>query len=145
MKAVTLGQSDWSTTEWAAGQAWLPGRTSPSRCGADIGSGLVKENGEYVATSGTHDGLPVGDYRVIVTPPRLDPKEEQENEQKNTAVVMQALISRNRKDLEKVSYPQEAIVPQKYWRDTTSGLTFQVKEGQNTAPLELASDPDKKK
>lgn len=115
----------------------------PVSAGADIGSGLVKENGNYVATSGAHDGLPIGDYRVIVSPPPLDPKEEEELTKKNSAAVMKALITKSRKELDKVEYPQDAIVPRKYWRDTSSGLTFKVIEGENKAPIELKSEKKK--
>ena len=82
--------------------------------------------------------------RVLVSPPKMDPKEEEELTKKNSQAVMTALIKRDRRELEKVEYPQDAIVPRKYWAETTSGLTCSVKEGENTADFELTR-PEKKK
>lgn len=111
----------------------------PTSAGAEIGSGVIGDDGTYVAASGKHKGLPVGDYRVIVTPPRLDPQEAAELEKKNTQIVMGALIKKDRKELDKVEYPQDAFVPRKYWTESTSGLALTVKEGENSADFELTS------
>lgn len=116
----------------------------PSSAGAEIGSALIRDDGTYVAISGDHPGVPIGDYRVLVSPPKMDPKEEEELTKKNSQAVMTALIKKDRRELEKVEYPQDAIVPRKYWAETTSGLTCSVKEGENTADFELTR-PEKKK
>lgn len=137
-KKVVLGK--------VAGQVMLEGDPVRSGCvitflpksaGADIGSALIGEGGRFVATSGKHPGIPIGEYRVVVSPPKMDPKEEEELTKRNSQTVMTALINRDKKALDNVDYPQDAIVPRKYWNETTSGLTLTVKEGDNDATFEL--------
>jgi hypothetical protein len=111
----------------------------PTTAGAEIASGLVGENGAFIAISGELPGIPVGEYRVIVSPPPLSPDEEEALTRKNSQAVMNALIKQSREELEKVEYPQDAIVPRQYWRESTSGLTFVVQEGDNDAPFQLQS------
>lgn len=115
----------------------------PVSAGAEISSGLVLDDGTFVATSGDISGIPIGEYRVIVSPPPLSPEDEEELTKKNSQAVMSALINKSPKELEKVEYPQDAVVPRKYWRDTTSGLTFTVKEGDNKAAFDLSSGESK--
>lgn len=115
----------------------------PVSAGADLSSGLVLDDGSFVATSGEISRIPVGEYRVIVSPPPLSPDQEEELTKKNSQAVMNALIKKSKSDLEKVEYPQDAIVPRKYWRDTTSGLKLQVKEGANSPVFELSSNQQK--
>jgi hypothetical protein len=102
-----------------------------------VASGLIQEGGIYVATSGNYQGMPIGSYEVIVLPPRMDPKEEEAIEKKNSQAVMNALIKRDKKELEKVAYPQDEFVPRRYWKPNESGLTFTVAEGENKADFEL--------
>lgn len=111
----------------------------PKSAGAEIGSALIRDGGIYVATSGEFPGIPVGEYRVVVLPPRMDPKEEEELAKKNFQITMNALVTANKKELAKVEYPQDAIVPKKYWTESTSELTCTVAEGENTADFELSS------
>jgi len=115
----------------------------PTSAGAEISSGLVLGDGTFVAASGEIPGIPVGEYRVMVSPPPLSPEAEEELTKKNSQAVMSALINKSKAELEKVQYPQDAIVPRKYWRDTTSGLTLTVKEGENTPSFELESTKNK--
>lgn len=111
----------------------------PQTKGADLGGGLTNEDGGFLAVSGELPGLPVGEYRVAILPPLLDPEEEAEVQQKNRSTVIGALISQDKTLLENLVMPQAAVVPRKYWTDATSGLRLTVKRGKNSAIFELTT------
>jgi hypothetical protein len=117
---------------------------NPNSIGADTASGLIQENGTYVAASGVHDGIPVGEYKVTIQPPAMEEKAKEELEKKNSTAILTALVNRDRKALKNIDNPQAAIVPIKYWTLGTSDLSFTVKEGKNDANFDLTAEKKKK-
>jgi hypothetical protein len=116
---------------------------NPDSPGADIGSGLVGEDGTYKAVSGKLSGVPVGEYKVTIQPPAMDEKEKEDLEKKNAVTILTAMMNRDKKALKSVENPQSKFVPVKYWTVGTSGLKFTVAKGDNVADFQLV--PDKKK
>lgn len=98
------------------------------------GSGTVSGDGKYqlvtVIEGSKLDTVPVGSYRVCVTPPASAPATSDADYEKQ----MQAAGSG--KGPEVTQTPASAI-PAKYHTTTTSGLSFDVKEGPNTIDIEL--------
>jgi hypothetical protein len=109
------------------------------------GSSVIGEGGKYQIARGTGQlGIPVGDYKVTVSPPPLPPDVQKETDEKNQATIMQALVTKNVESLENdLIVLQTDIVPQVYWSQGSSPLTVSVKEGDNTSDFKLV--PEKKK
>ena len=153
-KKVVIGKVSGSVTlDGEPVQAGVVVNFLPKTAGADNGSGLVKDDGSYVATSGKYPGVPVGEYHVVILPPPMDPKEEAELVKRNSQVVFGAVaevVAKKgdkrglQKALDKAEYPQDAIVPKKYWQELTSGLKVSVSADDNVVDFELTSEKKSK-
>ncbi|MSR32189.1 MAG: carboxypeptidase regulatory-like domain-containing protein [Gemmataceae bacterium] len=85
-------------------------------------TGQIQPDGSFELSSHKGAGLPVGSYKVAVSPsPMLQSAEEI------------PLVGKNPKPPKDVS---KSPVPAKYLKSATSGLTAEVKEGSNP-PLEI--------
>ena len=83
-----------------------------------VGSGVVEEGGAYRIRTTEGDELPVGEYKVSLSPPVPPPTDP--------AAAMKAMEAGVKAD------QQTWNVPEKYRQGTTSGWTASIKEGDNT-------------
>lgn len=87
--------------------------------------GQTGPGGEFTLDSWNQGNLPVGKYEVMIQPPApLDPE----------TIDPQALID-NPKLMEQTRVKYD--FPKKYSQLSSSGLSFDVKEGKNDYPIEL--------
>lgn len=78
--------------------------------------GVIQPDGKYqLTTFGRHDGALVGRHRVAVVVPDLDAGD--------------------------VAGPQRLLIPNRYTSVATSGLEFEIGEGDNPIDLDLSSTP----
>jgi hypothetical protein len=78
---------------------------------------VLNNDGSYVVTSGTGPGLPLGEYRVMVTPP-----------------VDEAILGPNFEPPPPKPFPN---IPQRYRDVNTSGLALKVAEGENVFDVDM--------
>jgi hypothetical protein len=78
---------------------------------------ILGSNGNYEVTRGHGSGLPEGTYRVAIMPPTAN-RPIGDFGPKNPAT-------------------QSADIPEKYRSPSTSGLTFEVKPGNNTFDVDM--------
>ena len=78
---------------------------------------VLNKDGSYVVTSAAGPGLPLGEYRVMVTPP-----------------VDEAILGPNFEPPPIKPFPN---IPQRYRDVKTSGLSLDVKEGDNPFDVEM--------
>lgn len=89
--------------------------------------GEVDENGQYVLKAAGRDMVPAGKYAISIRPPtgpEMTPEE-----------VMEALKKK------KPAGDPFRTVPQKYRTPETSGLTFEVKTGDNQFDIDMQDGP----
>jgi acetyl esterase/lipase len=115
----------------------------PKSPAAELACGRIEEDGKFVAASQKHLGVQVGDYEIEILPPAANKSEQDEDRKKIMGAVI-ATIGKKRANPALPSpilpkFSQEAIVPFKYWSETTSKLKFKVQHGENTANFELTS------
>ncbi|MFN8710550.1 MAG: hypothetical protein ACK526_11680 [Planctomyces sp.] len=138
-----------------SGQIMLDGKPLQEGCvvvfhpaGGDTlhGSSVIAEGGKYRIAQGTGQlGVPVGEYKVTISPPLLSPEVQKQNEEKNQATIMKALVTRNASRVMKdLVILQTDIVPLKYRSQGSSPLKVTVKEGDNTSDFTLDPEPPKK-
>ena len=93
------------------------------------GFGIVKDAGQYRIewrrSGTTYDGLPLGNYDVMLVPAGAVDVDEMSAEE--------MLAGGPKKSTSK------AVLPARYLRTTTSGLTFEVAAGDNAIDIELKS------
>jgi hypothetical protein len=109
------------------------------------GSSVISDGGKYEISQGTGEpGIPVGDYKVTISPPPLPPDVQKETERKNQATIMQALVTKNVKSLKQdIIVLQTDVVPQVYWSQGSTPLKVSVKEGQNSSDFKLTPEKPK--
>jgi len=107
------------------GKVTMQGGSIPAGCTV----GFVGDKGSGTATTDasgnykTIGGIPVGSYRVLITPPSVNISPEE---------AMKA-------SMEGKAAPESAI-PAKYTDPSTSGLTAEVKAGDSEANFELTAE-----
>ena len=78
---------------------------------------VLNTDGSYVVTSATGPGLPLGEYRVMVTPP-----------------VDEAILGPNFEPPAPKPFPN---IPQRYRDVNTSGLALKVAKGENVFDVDM--------
>lgn len=120
-----------------SGTVKLGGQSVPDGCNvafvSDSGftaTGLVS-GGSYTlhGTSKNADDIPVGEYRVMVTPPATTGQMSDAEYDK--------MMSESASGQATPSAPEKTPIPAKYNTTTTSGLKYEVKEGSNTIDIEM--------
>jgi hypothetical protein len=87
--------------------------------------GVTSAEGAYTLDSWNNGNLPVGRYEVMIQPPvPVDPETLDPEALLNNPKLMEST---------RVKYD----FPQKYSQLSSSGLSFEVKEGKNEYPIEL--------
>ncbi len=98
------------------------------------GTGEVDGEGNYeIVTTG--GGLPVGKYMVSVSPP---PAEFVETKLPSTPEEAEAASKAAANSTPDEGPAVDTTIPEKYQVASSSGLEFEVKEGENTYNVELA-------
>jgi hypothetical protein len=96
-------------------------------------SGTVEADGNYQLSRATKSGrsndIPVATYKVSVAPPSAAEASEADYD----AMMEQSSSG----GAEPAADADQEIIPAKYQSTTTSELSFEVKEGPNTIPIEL--------
>lgn len=136
------------------GRVVLDGEPLPAGClvtfvpqagSSETGIGKITEDGKYVGQTGMKDGIVVGEYRLMVSPPPLDGPEIAKRQSDAMASLLSA---KNAKELNasvaKSKIEHAGIIPVKYASFDTSGLKATIKEGDNTVDLELKKDTPQK-
>lgn len=123
-----------------SGTLTLDGTPLPSGCSVlfiedktgYLATGIVGDGGTYTLLFGKGRDLPVGNYKVQLSPPLSGA-----TEQSTDPVVQAARMKLGPKSASTlaVSLP----FPKRYLSTANSGLTFTVASGQNTADLPLSS------
>ncbi len=80
----------------------------------------IKPDGTFEVVTAEGKGIWAGNYRVAVAPRRVDPE---------IGVPTQPTV-----------IPRPSDIPPRYWTPKTSGIEFEVKEGENR-PLEIELKP----
>lgn len=81
----------------------------------------------WMREGSTRTEVPVGEYKVLIQPPAVQDVEELSAEQ---------MLDGGDEDIQ----PAEPDFPKKYQQHSTSGLSFNVQEGENTCDLDLKSE-----
>jgi len=123
-----------------SGGLTLDGTPLPSGCSVVfieerhgyLATGIVGDGGTYTLRYGKGSDLPVGNYKVQLSPPLSGTTEQ------STDPVAQA--ARMKLGPKSASTPAVSLpFPKRYLSTANSGLTFTVAPGQNTADLPLSS------
>ncbi len=123
-----------------SGGLTLDGKPLPSGCSVVfieekhgyLATGIVGDGGAYTLLFGKGRDLPVGNYKVQLSPPLSGTTEQ------STDPVVQA--ARMKLGPKSASTPAVSLpFPKRYLSTANSGLTFTVASGQNTADLPLSS------
>jgi hypothetical protein len=112
-----------------SGKVTFKGNAVPEGCvvifspesGGESATGTVDSGGSFKLYYKGGTDIPVGKYKVNVTP----------------AVVNETPQEAMERSMRKEKLKGESEVPQKYRRPETSGETFDVKEGKNTYSLDM--------
>ncbi len=97
--------------------------------GPYTGNGVTDAAGRFTVGYRVRQGLPAGKYLVQITPPR---------QQQDYPSVDSPDYVRQMRKLQSEPDPMDAIVPKKYRSVSTSGLTFEVRGGDNVATFDLS-------
>lgn len=100
-----------------------------SASGTYVGTGVVNDAGSYTIAYRVPAGLPIGEYRIQISPPA----------EAASAPVDPAAMASQMKLSARGSGSSDGPVPSKYQSVASSGLSFTVAAGANTAPLELVT------
>jgi hypothetical protein len=120
------GGGDGATRGNVQGKVTLKGGSLPAGCtvafsgGTGGGSATIDASGAFTVSG----GIPVGSYRVSVAPPATSQSPEE---------AMKAAMAGKAGDA-------SGGIPAKYLDPATSGLTFDVKAGDNQASFELSAE-----
>jgi len=88
--------------------------------------GMTDAEGNYKVTTWNDGNMPLGTYRVMVHPPA--PANDSE-----TASAEEILAHPEKYK----AVPVKSTIPKKYRETSTSGLTFDIREGANTVDIDL--------
>jgi hypothetical protein len=91
-------------------------------------SGQTDASGKFSLITNESPDIPVGTYDIAVTPV--------ENEEMTPEQAMEASMNSEDGSIDS----KNDTIPAKYGSPGSSGLSFEVKEGENTAPVELKSE-----
>jgi hypothetical protein len=128
------GDFDYGPTGTISGKLTLEGKPLPAGSSAVfmepkagyLAFGLTDAEGNYKVTTWNDGNMPIGTYRVMVHPPA--PANDSE-----TASAEEILANPEKYK----ARPVKTDIPKKYREVSTSGLSFEIKKGENTIDIDL--------
>lgn len=132
------GEFDYGSTGTVKGRLTMDGKplkpgTAVTLMQPDSGYlafGTTDAEGNFEVKSWNEGHMPIGTYRVMIQPPAGDSPDPESAEAAELA-------------LSGGGGADKAEFPERYRQTTTSGLTYEVKEGENHFEIDLKSAPSK--